>query len=83
MVSASPAWNCRWDCAEAAWPDVIRRLLELGWPDETLININFPDCAPGDVACIDITEQGKRDMQTATFDWRVDMRGNPSLLDRL
>jgi 5'-nucleotidase len=67
----------RWDCAEQRGPEVVRRLLDIGWPDETLININFPDCAPGDVAGIDITEQGKRDMQTATFDRRVDMRGNP------
>lgn len=72
-----PGTELRWDCAEQRGPDVIRRLLDLGWPDETLININFPDCAPGDVAGIDITEQGKRDMQTATFDRRVDMRGNP------
>jgi 5'-nucleotidase len=72
-----PGTEIRWDCAEQRGPDVIRRLLDLGWPEETLININFPDCAPGDVAGIEITEQGKRDMQTATFDRRVDMRGNP------
>jgi 5'-nucleotidase len=72
-----PGTDIRWDCAEKRGPEVIQRLLDLGWPDETLININFPDCAPGDVAGIDITEQGKRDMQTATFDRRVDMRGNP------
>jgi 5'-nucleotidase len=72
-----PGSEIRWDCAEQRGPDVIRRLLELGWPEETLININFPDCAPDNVGGIDITEQGKRDMQTATLDRRVDMRGNP------
>jgi 5'-nucleotidase len=69
--------DIRWACAETRGPEVIQRLLDLGWPDETLININFPDCVPGDVAGVEITEQGKRDMQTATFDRRVDMRGNP------
>jgi 5'-nucleotidase len=72
-----PGSDIRWDCAEKRGTEVIQRLLAIGWPDETLININFPDCAPGDVAGIEITEQGKRDMQTATFDRRVDMRGNP------
>ena len=69
--------DIRWDCAQTRGPEVVKRLLDLGWPDETLININFPDCAPDKVAGIDITEQGKRDMQTATLDRRVDMRGNP------
>ena len=72
-----PGSDIRWDCAEKRGPEVIQRLLDIGWPEETLININFPDCAPENIAGIDITEQGKRDMQTATFDRRVDMRGNP------
>jgi len=67
----------RWECAELHGPSVVRRLLEIGWPDETLININFPDCTPDKVKGTVITEQGKRDMQTAVMDKRVDMRGNP------
>ena len=31
----------------------------------------------GDISGIEVTEQGKRDMQTATMDRRMDMRGNP------
>ncbi|HEY2070874.1 MAG TPA: 5'/3'-nucleotidase SurE [Rhizomicrobium sp.] len=67
----------RWQCAEVHGPRVVKLLLEAGWPAETLININFPDCEPGDVAGTDVTEQGKRDLQTAVLDKRVDMRGNP------
>ncbi|HEY5337422.1 MAG TPA: 5'/3'-nucleotidase SurE [Rhizomicrobium sp.] len=67
----------RWQCAEAHGADVIKRLLAIGWPEETLININFPDSEPDKIGGIDITEQGKRDMQTAVMDKRVDMRGNP------
>ena len=70
-------YQVRWNCAEVHGPDVIRRLLDAGWPEETLMNVNFPDCEPADVAGVAITEQGKRDMQTAVMDRRVDMRGNP------
>jgi 5'-nucleotidase len=67
----------RWRCAEAHGPRVVKLLLAAGWPAETLININFPDCEPDAVAGTDVTEQGKRDLQTAVLDRRVDMRGNP------
>src|ERR1700679_855598 len=67
----------RGNCAETHGPVVVRRLLEVGWPDDVLMNVNFPDCDPQKVAGTDITEQGKRDMQTAVLDRRVDMRGNP------
>jgi 5'-nucleotidase len=72
-------YTLRWQCAEVRGPDVIRRLVEIGWPEpqEVLMNVNFPDCEPEAVAGIEITEQGKRDMQTAVMDRRVDMRGNP------
>jgi 5'-nucleotidase len=66
-----------WACAEAHAPDLIRRLVAIGWPDDVLININFPDCAPKDVKGTDITRQGKRDMQTAALERRVDARGRP------
>ena len=70
-------YQVRWNCAQVHGPDVIRRLLDAGWPEETLMNVNFPDCEPEAVKGIAITEQGKRDMQTAVMDRRVDMRGNP------
>jgi 5'-nucleotidase len=70
-------YQVRWQCAEAHGPTIVRKLIEIGWPQETLMNVNFPDCEPDKVAGTEITEQGKRDMQTATLDRRVDMRGNP------
>ncbi len=70
-------YKVRWQCAETHGPAIVGKLLETGWPSETLMNVNFPDCEPDDVAGIEVTEQGKRDMQTATLDKRVDMRGNP------
>ncbi|HEY1631265.1 MAG TPA: 5'/3'-nucleotidase SurE [Rhizomicrobium sp.] len=69
--------DVRWRCAEVHGPRVVQMLLDAGWPQETLININFPDCEPAQVGGTDVTEQGKRDLQTAVLDRRVDMRGNP------
>lgn len=66
-----------WACAEKHGPSVIGKLVAEGWPEDVLINVNFPDCQPEDVKGVEVTEQGKRDLQTATLDRRVDMRGNP------
>jgi 5'-nucleotidase len=72
-------YKIRWQCAEAHGPAVIRKLVEIGWPEpqEVLMNVNFPDCEPENVAGIEVTEQGKRDMQTAVMERRVDLRRNP------
>jgi 5'-nucleotidase len=64
-------------CAEHHGPELIRRLVAIGWPQDVLININFPDCAPGEVKGTDITRQGKRDLQTAALERRIDARGRP------
>ncbi len=66
-----------WACGEVQGPPLIRKLIETGWPDDVLMNINFPDAAPGEVEGIDICAQGKRDLQTAMLDRRIDARGNP------
>jgi 5'-nucleotidase len=66
-----------WDCAETHGPRVIAKLLEIGWPNDVLMNINFPDCKPDAVKDIEVTEQGKRDLQTAALERRVDARGIP------
>lgn len=72
-------YKIRWNCAETHGPAVVGRLIEVGWPEpqEVLMNVNFPDCEPKEVAGIEITDQGKRDMQTAVMERRVDLRRNP------
>ena len=72
-----PRAEVSWSCGEVHGPKLIRRLVEIGWPNDVLMNVNFPDCAPADVAGTEITMQGKRDMQTAALDRRIDARGNP------
>lgn len=76
-------YRVRWNCAEKRGPEVIAKLVAIGWPksdtgpQEVLMNVNFPDCEPEDVTGIEVTEQGKRDMQTAVMERRVDLRKNP------
>ena len=67
----------RWACAETHAPWLIQRLLEAGWPKDVLINVNFPDCPPGEVKGISVGNQGKRDQQLLHIDARHDGRGNP------
>jgi 5'-nucleotidase len=52
-------------------------VLKLGIPADVLVNINFPDCLPGDVAGMAVCAQGKRDQELLRIDPRVDGRGNP------
>ena len=66
-----------WECAIAHAPGVVRRVLEAGIPKDVLVNINFPDCPPGEVAGIAVAVQGKRDQELLRIDARHDGRGNP------
>jgi 5'-nucleotidase len=48
-----------WETAEARGPEIIRKLLDFGFPDGVFYNLNFPNCAPDDVRGIAVTRQGK------------------------
>jgi 5'-nucleotidase len=67
----------RWETALAYAPGLIRKLLEEVWPPGLLMNINFPACAPDDVAGIMVTRQGKRDQNLLHIEQRHDTWGNP------
>ena len=66
-----------WDTAIKHAPDLIRRVLKAGMPRDVLVNVNFPDCQPDQVAGVAITVQGKRDQELLRIDARHDGRGNP------
>ena len=66
-----------WNTATEHGPGIIRRVLKAGIPRDVLINVNFPDCAPGAVKGIAVANQGKRDQQLLHVDARHDGRGNP------
>ncbi len=67
----------RWETPLALGSALVRRLLAAGWPEHVLLNVNFPDRTPEDVAGIAITRQGERDPRLLTIDHRMDTRGNP------
>ena len=52
-------------------------MIEAGIPKNTVINVNFPACAPDEVAGIRVTRQGKRNLGFLKIDERRDGRGNP------
>ncbi len=67
-----------WATAEQHAPALLRQLIKKGWPDDVLININFPDCPPDAVAGVQITRQGRRDHHPLMdVEKRADPRGQP------
>jgi 5'-nucleotidase len=75
--SAQNKHNPFWQTAVKHGPDIIARVLKQGIPRDVLVNVNFPDCAPGAVKGIAVSTQGKRDQQLLHIDARHDGRGNP------
>ena len=69
--------NPYWETAIKHAPDLIKRVLKAGMPRDVLVNVNFPDCQPEQVAGVAVTVQGKRDQELLRIDGRHDGRGNP------
>jgi 5'-nucleotidase len=67
----------RWDCAEHHAPAIIRKVLEIGFPKNTLVNLNFPNCAPEDVTGTASAVQGQRNQELLRLDERIDGRAKP------
>ena len=66
-----------WQTSLKYGPDIIRRVLAEGMPHDVLVNINFPDCQPGEVKGVEVTAQGRRRQDRLHIDERTDGRGNP------
>jgi 5'-nucleotidase len=62
-------------CAEKHGPPLVKRLVEIGWPEGVLLNINFPALPPGKVKRVIVTAQGQRDQSILRVDERLDARG--------
>ena len=65
-----------WETVEHYTPDIIKKLVKRGWPAETLINLNFPNCPPKKVKGIRVCPQGKRRVGVSLLE-RVDPKGRP------
>ena len=66
-----------WETALKFAPEILRKVMKQGVPRNTVININFPSCAPEDVRGVRVTRQGKRNLGFLKVDQRRDGRGNP------
>src|SRR5882724_11792569 len=64
-----------WSCAERHGPGLVKRLVDVGWPKDVLLNINFPALPPSKVKRVAVTAQGARDQSMLRLDERVDARG--------
>jgi 5'-nucleotidase len=64
-----------WETPREHGPRIIAKLLEAGWSQGSLLNINFPAVAAADVAGVAITRQGVRDQDSLAIDARTDPFG--------
>jgi 5'-nucleotidase len=69
-----PRRKLKWRLAERVAPDLIRRMALGPWPEDMLININFPDVPERGLKGVQITEQGKRKLGDQIVE-RLDPRG--------
>jgi 5'-nucleotidase len=63
------------ELAEVHGPPLVKRLVEIGWPKDILLNINFPPVAPSKVKRVAVVVQGQRDQSMLRVVERVDARG--------
>jgi 5'-nucleotidase len=64
-----------WETGRVWGPKVLKALLAHGWPKDVVMNVNFPDRLPPDVAGVEITRQGVRDESISYLEKRSDLRG--------
>ncbi|MDB2523566.1 5'/3'-nucleotidase SurE [Alphaproteobacteria bacterium] len=76
MFTGEPGtWSPRFEVAEKHAPSLIEKLLDVDWPEETLINLNFPHIDINDNPEIRVVKQGKRDRSILGLEERIDPRG--------
>lgn len=64
-----------WETAEHFGPGIVRRLLEIGWAKDVVMNVNFPARPPEEVTAVEVTRQGFRDGMLRNMEKRTDLRG--------
>ena len=64
-----------YESSEAYAPGIIRRLLDVGWPDDVIMNLNFPGQPPAEITEVEVTRQGFRDVHVRVAEKRTDLRG--------
>jgi len=64
-----------WETPMRHGAELVRKLLDAGWPEGTVLNVNFPDCEPDAVKGMCATVQGLRDPGLLRIEDRLDTRG--------
>ena len=54
---------------------MVGRLIDLAWPDDVILNVNFPARPASEVTEVEVTRQGFRDLRTRYAEKRTDLRG--------
>jgi 2-hydroxychromene-2-carboxylate isomerase len=65
----------KWETPMQRGAELVRKLLNAGWPDGVVLNVNFPDCEPEAVKGFVATTQGQRDPDLLRIEDRLDTRG--------
>jgi 5'-nucleotidase len=75
MGYADDALPAPFETAETFGPGLVARLVELGWPRDVILNVNFPARPAAEVNEVEVTRQGFRDVRTRYAEQRTDLRG--------
>ncbi|MGC1711509.1 MAG: 5'/3'-nucleotidase SurE [Methyloceanibacter sp.] len=65
----------KWQTPMRHGADFLRQLLDAGWPEGIVLNVNFPDCEPDEVKGMVATQQGQRNPGLLRIEDRLDTRG--------
>ncbi len=63
------------EASETFAPGIIKRLIELGWPRDVVLNLNFPNGDVSRISEVEVTRQGFRDVHIRHNEKRTDLRG--------
>jgi 5'-nucleotidase len=64
-----------YESSEHFAPGIIKRLLEVGWPADVVMNLNFPNRPLEEIREVEVTRQGFRDAHVRMVEKRTDLRG--------
>ena len=70
-----PGERTKWETAERYAKGVIEDLVKIGWPEDVLINVNFPAIPADEVEGVHVTCQGRREVFGSNVEERMDPRG--------
>lgn len=65
-----------WETSRIWGARVMKRIVDMEWPGDVILNVNFPDRAPDDVTGVEFTRQGFRDENIIRAEQRMDLRGD-------